>query len=128
MMSHLPVTFAIAAAGAAMVGLIEHAHDAQTPSAVAWLLAGSVALALLSLIVTVHALADYERLRSVYGPVSVALAVGAAVAIVVGWLRPPPWLLAALLVAVLSAIWLIAVDRWLRVRDSIVDGEASADG
>jgi hypothetical protein len=39
----------------------------------------------------------------------------------VAWLRPTPWLLALLLVAVLTVIWLIAVDRWLRVRDQYVD-------
>jgi hypothetical protein len=31
-----------------------------------------------------------------------------------GWLRPAPWLLALLLVAVLSVLWFFAVSRFLR--------------
>ena len=31
------------------------------------------------------------------------------------WLRPAPWLLALLLVAILSVIWFFAVSRFLRV-------------
>ena len=41
-------TMSIAAAGAAMASLIEHAHDARTPPGTAWLLAGAVALGLLA--------------------------------------------------------------------------------
>jgi low temperature requirement protein LtrA len=119
MISHLPVTLAIAAAGAAMVSLIEHAHDTQTPAATAWLLTGSVALALAGIIVIIHTLADYERVRSVYRPASLAMAVGIVVALAVGWLRPAPWLLALSMVAILTVVWLIAVDRWLRVRDQL---------
>ena len=44
----------------------------------------------------------------------VALAGGAAAALIVGWVRPAPWLLALLLVAILSALWLFAVSRFLR--------------
>jgi len=33
MIGHLPVTLAIAASGAAMVSLVEHAADARTPAA-----------------------------------------------------------------------------------------------
>jgi hypothetical protein len=42
------------------------------------------------------------------------MAVGAAVAVVAGWVRPAPWLLALALVAVLSALWFLAVSRFLR--------------
>jgi len=120
MISHFPVTLAIAAAGAGMVSLIEHASDTVTPSDTAWLMGGSVALALAGLIVIVRSLVDYERLSAVYRPVTVAMGVGAAIALMVAWVAPPPWLLALLLVIDLSVIWLIAVDRWLRVRDQIV--------
>ena len=37
---HLPIALSIAAAGAGMVGLLEHAHDAGTRAATAWLLSG----------------------------------------------------------------------------------------
>ncbi|MCZ0991090.1 low temperature requirement protein A [Streptomyces diastatochromogenes] len=36
MLTHLPLTAAVAAMGAAMVGLVEHAHAGRTPAATAW--------------------------------------------------------------------------------------------
>ena len=68
LLSHLPITMAITAAGAAMVGLIGHAHDARTPASTAWLLSGAVALGLLALIVTERTLVDADRLAIVYRP------------------------------------------------------------
>jgi low temperature requirement protein LtrA len=112
-LSHFPIALSIAAAGAAIVSLIGHAHDARAPAETAWLLAGAVALGLLALIVTEQALVDAERLFSVYRPVSIVLAIGAVAALVVGWVRPAPWLLALLLVTVLSVLWAFAVLRFL---------------
>ena len=114
LLSHLPITLSITAAGAAMVSLIAHAHDARTPANTAWLLAGAVALGLLALILTIWALADAERLAVVYRPVSRAMVVGAGAAVVAGWARPAPWLFALLLVAILSVLWFFAVSRFLR--------------
>jgi low temperature requirement protein LtrA len=112
-LSHYPVTMAIAAAGAALVGLIEHAHDARTPSTTAWLLGGAVALELLALIVTARALADAQRLAAVYRPLGRAMAAAALACVVVGWARPAPWLLALLLVVVLTVLWAFAVRAFL---------------
>ncbi len=56
LLSHLPITLSIAAAGAGMTSLIVHAHDASTPESTAWLVSGSVALGLLALIVIERAL------------------------------------------------------------------------
>jgi low temperature requirement protein LtrA len=67
-LSHLPITGAIAATGAGIVSLIGHAHDARTPAGTGWLVAGAVALGLLALILTEQALADADRLLSVFGP------------------------------------------------------------
>jgi hypothetical protein len=39
--------------------------------------------------------------------------VAAVAALVVGWVRPAPWLLALLLVAVLSVLWAFAVLRFV---------------
>jgi hypothetical protein len=113
-LSHFPIALSIAAAGAAIVSLIGHAHDARAPAETAWLLAGAVALGLLALIVTAQSLVDAERLLSVYRPLSMVLAIGAVAAMVVGWVRPAPWLLALLLLAVLSVLWAFAVLRFLR--------------
>ena len=91
-MSHLPITGSITAAGAGMVSLIAHAHDPRTPAGTSWLLAGAVAAGLLALVLTEQALVDAERLsrcsaaRSRPGRRAVA-------ALVVGWAgrRPGCW-------------------------------------
>ena len=113
-LSHLPVTGSITAAGAGMVSLIGHAHDPRTPAGTSWLLAGAVATGLLALVLTEQTLVDAERLALVFHPLRLALFAGAAAALLVGWVRPAPWLLALLLVAVLSAVWFFAVSRFLR--------------
>jgi len=113
LLSHLPITLSITAAGAAMVSLIGHAHDARTPAGTAWLLSGAVALGLVALIVTERSLADAKRLDVVYRPLRPALAAGAGAALVAGWVRPAPWLLALLLVCVLGVLWFFAVSRFL---------------
>ena len=115
MVGHCPITLSIAAAGAGMVGLIEHAHDVRTPVATAWLLAGAVAGGLLALTVTANALVDARRLAAAYRPLTAVLAAGAVAGAVVGWARPAPWLLAALLVAILMALWAFAVRGFLLV-------------
>ena len=113
--SHGPITLSIAAAGAGMIGLIEHAHDARTPESTAWLLTGAVVVGLLAVIVAANALADARRLAVAYRPLSAVMAAGAVAAMVVGWARPAPWILAALLVAILTALWAVAVRGFLLV-------------
>ncbi len=114
MLSHLPITLSITAAGAAMVSLIRNAHDARTPSNTAWLLACAVAVGLLALISTTRALADAEPLVSVYRPVNLAMVVAAGAAVGSGWARPAPLLFALSLVVILSVLWFFAVSRFLR--------------
>ena len=114
MLSHLPIQLAMVAAGAAIVSLIEHARDPLTQPATSLLLGGSVALGLVGLIVTERCLEDAVRLESVYRPLGVILGLGAVAALLAGWLCPVPWLLAVLLVAILSAIWLFVVARMIR--------------
>lgn len=123
MLSHLPITLSITAAGAAIVSLVEHAHDPVTPAATASLLSGSVALGLLALILTSQSLEDAVRLASVYRPLTVALALGAVVTLLAGWLGPAPWVLSLLLVAILSALWIFAV-AWLVRAGAWGDGAA----
>jgi uncharacterized membrane protein len=110
----LGVVAGLSAAGAGMVSLIGHAHDATTPAGTSWLLAGAVATSLIALVLTEQALVDAERLALVFHPLRLALSAGAAAALLVGWLRPAPWLLALLLVAILAAVWFFAVSRFLR--------------
>ena len=108
---HLPITLSIAAAGAAMVGLIEHAHETQTPPSIAWLISGSVAVAMLSTIAAAWTLELFDRLEFVFRRLLVAIAAAAAIALVVGYIAPAPWMLAALLGVILLITWLLAV-RW----------------
>jgi low temperature requirement protein LtrA len=115
LLSHLPITMAIAAAGAAMVSLIDHAHDPRTPVETGWLLSGAVALALLATVAIARALVDHQRLAAVYRPVIGSVVLGAIVSLAVGLLDPPPWLFALLLAGVLTAIWLFAVGRFLQL-------------
>jgi len=126
LLSHLPITLSIAAAGAAMVSLIEHAHDARTPASTAWLLAGAVSVGLFALGAAERTLVDAQRLAVVYRPLNLAMGTGAAAAVVVGWARPAPWLLALLLVAVLSVLWFFAVSRFLRA-EAWGEEQSSAD-
>jgi low temperature requirement protein LtrA len=111
--SHCPITLSIAAAGAGMIGLIEHADDVRTPASTAWLITGAVAIGLLGLIVAASALEDARRLAAVYRPLSAKMAVGAVAAAIVGWARPAPWLLALLLVGILTVLWAVAVRDFL---------------
>jgi low temperature requirement protein LtrA len=114
MLSHLPIQLSIVAAGAAIVSLIEHARDPVTPLATAILLGGSVAIGLLAMILTERSLEDARRLVTVYRPMGAGLAIGAVVALVAGWLAPAPWILAGLLVAVLTVLWFFVVARMIR--------------
>ncbi|HEV2216551.1 MAG TPA: low temperature requirement protein A [Candidatus Dormibacteraeota bacterium] len=113
-LSHYPITLAIAAAGAGMVSLVEHAQDAATPSPVSWLLAGAVGVGMLALIPASRALADAGRLAVVYRPLWVTMVAGAIVSVIIGVARPAPWLLALLLVLVLTLVWAVAVRGFLR--------------
>jgi low temperature requirement protein LtrA len=117
MFAHLPLALSIAATGAALVSLVEHATDQRSPAATSWLLSGSTALGLLALVAIMRNLQDYERLPTLYRPVSASLIVASAVALAVGWLRPAPWLLTLSLVLILAAVWALAVWRWLHLDD-----------
>lgn len=117
LLAHLPVTMAIAAAGAAMVSLIEHGEDATTPAPTSWLLSGSVALGLVALVFNMRSLRDARRFPELFQPVGGAMLAAAALALLLGWLAPAPWALAASLLAVLTLLWLFAISRWLRLED-----------
>ena len=84
-MSHLPITGSITAAGAGMVSLIAHAHDPRTPAGDELAAGRCRGRGLLALVLTERALVDAERLSSVFGPLGPALAAGAVAALVVGW-------------------------------------------
>ena len=117
LLAHLPLTGAIVASGAAMVTLIEHAADPIAPAAPAWLLAVGTALVLLSEILAAFALADYTRMPGIRRSLSFAMLIAALVAIGVGLIQPPPWLLAVGLGLILLLLWLVAVSKFMRISE-----------
>lgn len=117
MFSHLPVSLSIATTGAVLASLVTHAATPRSPATEAWLIAGATSLGLVALSAITRTLQDFKRLPSLYRPISTSLIVAAVAALVVGWLRPTPWLLAMSLVLILSAVWALAVQRWLSLDD-----------
>ena len=59
MYAHLPVTAGIATSGAAILNVVEHAGEGL-PTAVRWLLVGSIAITLLGIALLIHTLHDAE--------------------------------------------------------------------
>src|SRR6266568_786186 len=68
MYGHLPLTAAIAAMGAAMVSLVDHAHDTRTPAATAWTLCGGAAVVLCATMLISASLQAWDRDRGLYRP------------------------------------------------------------
>lgn len=118
LIGQLPLTMSIAAAGASMLSLIEHASDSHTPVATAWLLAGAVSVSLLSLAVLMRTLEIYDRLRPVYHYTSFFMAAMSGGVLLIAVWRPAPLVFALLLVAALSAVWWFAMIRWLVTSDN----------
>jgi low temperature requirement protein LtrA len=99
--THLPLTIGISAAGAGMVGLIEHASDGRTPATTAWLVGGATSLVAISIAALTSTIEPHPARRAVPYTL-IAAAVGS---LVVAALRPAPWLLAALIGLMLGAVW-----------------------
>jgi low temperature requirement protein LtrA len=106
MFVHLPLTGAIAAAGGAMVSLVEHAGDNRTPSPTAWLLGGSVAVALAGISLATLALPDDEFPAGMTKHILPTFATAIAVILVVAALRPAPLVLTISYNAILFLTWL----------------------
>jgi len=104
--AHLPLAMAIAASGAAMVSIIEHAHDSHTPGPTAWLLTGSVAVTLGAICIACTALPVDEFPSGMQRWIGPTLGIAAAVTIAIGAFRPAPIVLLASISAVLLLAWL----------------------
>jgi len=108
-LSHLPLTAAIAAMGAAMVSLIDHAHDGRTPAATAWVLCASAAVVLCATMLVAASLRAWHRDRGLYRPLARTCAAVAVACLGVGAARPAPLFLGLALVVLLSIPWALAV-------------------
>ena len=114
---HLPVTLAIAAAGAAMVSMVEHASDDRVPAGTAWLMSGAVAFGLVWLVMVMRTLQDYERVPELFNPTAGTLLAAASIVLFIGWWQPAPWLMLLTLWLLLSATWFTAAYRWMHLND-----------
>jgi low temperature requirement protein LtrA len=112
LVGHLPVTLTIAATGAVMVSMVQHAPKGHAPAPAPMVLSLSVAVGVLAVVLIATSLADWEELNAVYTSVSVALGGTAAVALLIGWIAPPPWLHILVLTALLAAVWLFGILSW----------------
>jgi low temperature requirement protein LtrA len=109
MLGHLPLTAAIAAMGAAMVSLVDHAHDGRTPAATAWVLCAGAAVVLGATMLVAASLQAWQRDRGLYRPLARTCAAVAVACLGVGAARPASLLLGLALVVLLSIPWGLAV-------------------
>src|SRR6185312_9624757 len=109
LLGHLPLTAAVAAMGAAMVSLVDHAHDGRTPVATAWVLSGGAALVLCVTMLLAASLQAWDRDRGLYRPLARICAAVAVACLGVGAARPAPLIFGLALVLLLSIPWGFAV-------------------
>jgi low temperature requirement protein LtrA len=112
-LGHLPLTAAIAAMGAAMVSLVDHAHDGRTPPATAWLLCAGAAVVMCATMLIAASLQAWHSDRGLYRPLAITCTAVAAACLGVGAARPAPLLLVVTLVVLLSVPWALAVAYFL---------------
>jgi len=109
MLGHLPLTAAVAAMGAAMVSLVDHAHDSRTPAAAAWVLCAGAGVVLCATMLVSASLQSWSSDRGLYRPLARTCAGVAAACLALGAARPTPLLLGLALVLLLSIPWAFAV-------------------
>jgi low temperature requirement protein LtrA len=109
MFTQLPLTAAVAAMGAAMVSLVEHAHDGRTPTATAWLLCAGTAVALAATMLLAASLQAWNRDPELYRPLARTSAAVAILCLGLAAARPAPLILGLTLVVLLGIPWALAV-------------------
>lgn len=97
LLSHLPLTAAVAAMGAAMVSLITHAHDGRTPAGTAWVLRGRCRRARHHDARRIWP-ASVARRLGLYRPLAYTCAGVTVACVALGALRPAPLVLCLTLV------------------------------
>ena len=112
MLGHLPLTAAIAAMGAAMVSLVDHAHDGRTPRHGVGAVRGAGRRARRDDAGSREP-AGLARDRGLYRPLARICAAVAVACVGVGAARPAPLVVGLALVVLLSIPWGLAVARRL---------------
>jgi low temperature requirement protein LtrA len=108
-LGHLPLTAALAAMGAAMVSLVDHAHDGRTPAATGWVLGAGAAVMLGATMLLAASLQAWHRERGLYRPLARTCAAAAVACLGSGGARPAPLILGLALVLLLGIPWGLAV-------------------
>src|SRR5690242_13489747 len=116
-LGHLPLTAAVAVMGAAMVSLLDHAHDARAPAATAWVLCAGAAVVLCATMLLATSLPAWDRDRGLYQPLARICAAVAVACLAVAAARPAPLVLGLALILVFSIPWVFAVARRLASED-----------
>lgn len=109
MLTHLPLTAAVATLGAAMVGLIEHAHATRTPTATAWGLCASTAIVLTATALLTTRLRAWPDHLGLYRPLALICVAAAVLCLGLGVVRPAPLVLGLALVVGFGAPWTFSV-------------------
>ena len=117
MLSHLPLTAAVAGMGAAMVSLIAHAHDDRTPAATAWMLCGGAAVVLGATTLVAGSLRAWVDDRGLYRPLARTCGGVALACLILGAVRPAPLVLCVVLVLLLGIPWAQAVAHRILATD-----------
>ncbi len=112
-LGHLPLTAAVAAMGAAMVSLVDHAHGGRTPAATAWVLCAGAAVVLGATMLLAATLPAWDGDRGLYRPLARICAAVAAACLGLGVVRPTPLILGLALVVLFAIPWGYAVARRL---------------
>ncbi|MDX6314984.1 MAG: hypothetical protein QOF44_4448 [Streptomyces sp.] len=120
MLVHLPLM------GAAMVGLVEHAHDSRTPAATAWVLCGGAAVVLCATMVLATSLRVWRLDRGLYRPLARTCVAAAVLCGGVGAARPAPLVLGLALVLLFGIPWGLAVAFRLSHEEKSAAEEVSA--
>ncbi|AUY53449.1 low temperature requirement protein A [Streptomyces sp. CB01881] len=119
MLAHLPLTAAVAAMGAAMVSLVEHAHAARTPTATSWVLCGGAAVVLSSTMLVAATLQAWRTKQDLYRPLSRTCAAAALACLALAAGRPSPPVLGGVLVVIFGVPWGLAVAHRLRHQGTV---------
>jgi hypothetical protein len=114
---HLPVAMGIAAVGASVLNVVEHAGE-PLPGEVRWLLVGAIATALVGIALTMRILDIPASYRRLYRNGSILMLMAGALVVVLGMapIDPIPLLLA--LCALLLAPVFYGVLIWIKVFDA----------
>ncbi|MDB5065798.1 MAG: hypothetical protein JWM18_2232 [Chloroflexi bacterium] len=109
MLTHLPLTAAVAGMGAAMVSLIQHAHATRTPTATAWGLCTSAAVVLASTALLTTCLHTWGHQPGRYRPLLLTCIAASVGCLGIGITRPTPLVLVLAVVVLFGIPWAFAV-------------------